>query len=104
MKFVSALDLKNGDGSVYKGSPKTGKADCILNIDEETAINVFEGREDAMKVLIDKPFLFEKSNNLVSICVKGIYERKTQNNGQYIGRSEVATALGRRGSPRISLY
>ncbi len=45
-----ALDLKNGDGDVYKGSPRTGKADCALTIDEDCAVNVFEGREDAMRV------------------------------------------------------
>ncbi|XP_054160689.1 peroxisomal multifunctional enzyme type 2-like [Oppia nitens] len=49
---VWTLDLKNGNGAVYKGSPKTGKADCTLIIDEEAAVNIFEGREDAMKAFM----------------------------------------------------
>ena len=52
LKLRLALDLKNNGGAVYKGSPKTGKADCSLTIDEDCAIGVFEGREDAMKVSI----------------------------------------------------
>lgn len=48
--FYAAMDLKNGNGSVYRGSPKIGKADCTLTIDDDIAVEVFEGREDAMRV------------------------------------------------------
>lgn len=49
---VWTLDLKNGDGAIYKGSPKSGKADCILSIEDDFAVKIFEGKEDAMRVSV----------------------------------------------------
>ena len=46
---VWTLDLKNGEGSIHRGPPKTGKADCILSIEDENAVKIFEGKENAMK-------------------------------------------------------
>ncbi|KAI1283199.1 Peroxisomal multifunctional enzyme type 2 [Halotydeus destructor] len=43
------LDLKNGGGAIHRGTPKTGKADCILSIEDDNAIKIFEGKEDAMR-------------------------------------------------------
>lgn len=49
---VWTLDLKNGDGAIHRGSPKSGKADCILSIEDDNAVKIFEGREDAMKAFM----------------------------------------------------
>lgn len=49
---VWTLDLKNGDGAIHRGSPKTGKADCILSIEDDNAVKIFEGKEDAMKAFM----------------------------------------------------
>lgn len=47
---VWTLDLKNGDGAIHRGEPKTGKAECILSIEDDNAVKIFEGKEDAMRV------------------------------------------------------
>lgn len=49
---VWTLDLKNGDGAIHRGSPKSGKADCTLSIEDENAVKIFEGKEDAMKAFM----------------------------------------------------
>lgn len=49
---VWTLDLKNGEGAIHRGSPKTGKADCVLSIEDENAVKIFEGKEDAMKAFM----------------------------------------------------
>ena len=49
---VWTLDLKNGDGSITRGPPATGKADCVLSIEDETAVKIFEGKEDAMRAFM----------------------------------------------------
>lgn len=49
--LISAMDLKNEGGAVHRGPPKTGKPDCTFTIDDNFAVDVFEGREDAMKVI-----------------------------------------------------
>ena len=49
---VWTLDLKNGDGAIHRGPPKSGKADCILSIEDENAVKIFEGKEDAMKAFM----------------------------------------------------
>lgn len=49
---VWTLDLKNGEGAIHKGTPKTGKADCILSIEDDFAVKIFEGKEDAMRAFM----------------------------------------------------
>lgn len=49
---VWTLDLKNGDGEIYAGEPKTGKANCVLTIEDDVAIEIFSGKLDAMKAFM----------------------------------------------------
>lgn len=49
---VWTLDLKNGDGQIHRGPPKSGKADCILSIEDDNAVKIFEGKEDAMRAFM----------------------------------------------------
>ena len=49
---VWTCDFKNGDGAIHRGLPKTGKADCILTIDDDFVCKIFEGKEDAMRAFM----------------------------------------------------
>jgi putative sterol carrier protein len=49
---VWTLDLKNGDGCIHRGVPKVGRADCILTIEDDNAVKIFEGKEDPMKAFM----------------------------------------------------
>ena len=49
---VWTLDLKNGSGAIHRGPPKSGKADCILSLEDDNAVKIFEGKEDAMKAFM----------------------------------------------------
>lgn len=49
---VWTLDIKNPPGAVYRGPPKGARPDCSLTIDDEYAVEIFEGREDAMKAFM----------------------------------------------------
>lgn len=55
--------MKNGDGAVYKGPPKSGKADCNLSIEDDFAVKIFEGKEDAMRVSRSVAFV-----TVVDVC------------------------------------
>lgn len=48
---VWTCDFKNGDGAIHRGPPKAGKADCTLTIDDDFVCKIFEGKEDAMRVI-----------------------------------------------------
>ena len=48
---IWTCDFKNGEGAIHRGTPKTGRADCILTIDDDLVCKIFEGSEDAMKVM-----------------------------------------------------
>jgi len=52
IRSVWTLDVKNPPGDVYKGAPKNGRPDCTLTIDDDYAVEVFEGREDAMRAFM----------------------------------------------------
>lgn len=49
---VWTCDFKNGDGAIHRGTPKTGKPDCTLTIDDEFVCRIFEGKEDAMRAFM----------------------------------------------------
>lgn len=53
MKYLfKALDLKNGNGSIYPG-PAKGRADCTLTIDENDSLGMFEGTLEPAKVILN---------------------------------------------------
>ena len=47
---VWTCDFKNNNGSIYPGPPKSGKGDCILTIDDDLLLQIFQGKTDAIKV------------------------------------------------------
>ncbi|RWS29708.1 peroxisomal multifunctional enzyme type 2-like isoform X1, partial [Leptotrombidium deliense] len=49
---VWTCDFKNNGGSIYRGPPKSGKADCTLTLDDMVAARIFDGKEDAMKAFM----------------------------------------------------
>ncbi|XP_074651507.1 peroxisomal multifunctional enzyme type 2-like [Tubulanus polymorphus] len=38
------VDLKNGNGDIYSGVPKTGKPGCTLTVDDENLVQMFSGK------------------------------------------------------------
>ena len=48
--FPTALDLKNGSGSIYEGPPKV-RPDCTLTIDESDSLGMFDGTLEPAKVI-----------------------------------------------------
>ncbi|KAL1417009.1 hypothetical protein MTO96_027219 [Rhipicephalus appendiculatus] len=38
------LDLKNGIGAVYRGSPRDGPSDCAVTMDDDIFANLVAGR------------------------------------------------------------
>ena len=56
--FFSATDFKTGEGAIYRGKPKTGKADCSLTISDEDLILLAQGKLNAQNVS-NVPFLSE---------------------------------------------
>ncbi|XP_029844734.2 peroxisomal multifunctional enzyme type 2 [Ixodes scapularis] len=49
---VWTLDLKNEQGAVYKGSPKTGKANCIITIEDDDMFNMAVGQLDPQRAFM----------------------------------------------------
>ncbi|KAL3199158.1 hypothetical protein MRX96_014122 [Rhipicephalus microplus] len=49
---VWTLDLKNGKGAVYKGSPKDGKANCVITIEDEDMFNMAVGQLDPQRAFM----------------------------------------------------
>lgn len=45
-----AVDLKTGAGSIYRGSPKSGKADVTISMDDEDVILMMLGKLNPQKV------------------------------------------------------
>lgn len=48
--FITALDLKNAPGDIYRGTLEKGKVDCTLIVEDEVITDIFTGKEDALKV------------------------------------------------------
>ena len=46
----TATDMKNGDGNMYRGKPKSGKADCTLVISDEDVIDLASGKLNGQTV------------------------------------------------------
>ncbi|KAG0413126.1 hypothetical protein HPB47_009735 [Ixodes persulcatus] len=49
---IWTLDLKNEQGAVYKGSPKTGKANCIITIEDDDMFNMAVGQLDPQRAFM----------------------------------------------------
>eukprot|EP00051_Salpingoeca_urceolata_P018717 m.265464 g.265464 ORF g.265464 m.265464 type:complete len:127 (+) comp19262_c1_seq3:205-585(+) len=46
------VDLKNGDGAVHEGPPKSGKPGCTLTIADDDLVALTAGKLDAMKAFM----------------------------------------------------
>lgn len=53
-----AVDLKTGEGSIYRGPPKSGKADVTLTMDDEDVILMMLGKLNPQRVNINFYFYF----------------------------------------------
>ena len=55
LDFFAAADLKGGEGSIYRGKPRGGKADCTLTLADEDLIGLATGKLNPQNVRkIDK--------------------------------------------------
>ncbi|XP_076322897.1 peroxisomal Multifunctional enzyme type 2 [Tachypleus tridentatus] len=66
-------DLKNGFGAIYRGPPKTGKADCTLTLEDSDLTEIVAGGMDPKKAITARKLevsgniaLAEKLQNLIS--------------------------------------
>lgn len=50
--FLSALDLKNDAGAVYKGLPKHDKPDCTFILEDDLFSKIMDGSADPQKVIL----------------------------------------------------
>lgn len=46
------MDLKSGAGSIYRGAPKSGKADVTLTMEDEDVILMMLGKLNPQRVSI----------------------------------------------------
>ncbi|XP_013778666.1 peroxisomal multifunctional enzyme type 2-like [Limulus polyphemus] len=66
-------DLKTGIGAIYRGAPKTGKADCTLTLEDSDLTEIVTGGMDPKKAIMARKLkvsgnvaLAEKLQNLIS--------------------------------------
>ena len=50
--YVTATDLRQGKGSIYRGKPEGGKADCSLTVADDDLVGLATGKLNAQTVSI----------------------------------------------------
>ncbi|XP_035216085.1 uncharacterized protein LOC118189573 isoform X2 [Stegodyphus dumicola] len=67
------LDLKNGVGSVYKGTPKNDKPDCIFILEDDLFTKIMDGSADPQKAFMSGKLKIT-GNVLASQKLQAIWE------------------------------
>lgn len=73
------LDLKNGKGDVYLGTPKQGKPDCTFIMEDEILHSIFSGKLDAQRAFMTGKMKIT-GNVLASQKLQDLWEQDKEEN------------------------
>ncbi|KAH7963409.1 hypothetical protein HPB52_020995 [Rhipicephalus sanguineus] len=73
------LDLKNGKGAVYLGTPKQGKPDCTFIMEDEILHSIFTGKLDAQRAFMTGKMKIT-GNVLASQKLQELWEQDKEEN------------------------